>query len=105
MLTSYPDMDKYYGLISGMAYSIPMSLGGLTLGMLKGGFNRKFLLVSVIMTAGVSQILTGSINSLLVLALMRAVHGFCNSITQPLYFSLICDYFPKDKRSTANSVI
>ena len=98
-------MDKYYGLISGMAYSIPMSLGGLTLGMLKGGFNRKFLLVSVIMTAGVSQILTGSINSLLVLALMRAVHGFCNSITQPLYFSLICDYFPKDKRSTANSVI
>lgn len=49
--------------------------------------------------------LTGTVNSLLCLAIMRAVHGFCNSITQPLYFSLICDYFPRDKRSTANAVI
>ena len=54
ILTSYPNMDKYYGLLSGMAYSVPMSIGGLALGMLKGGFNRKLLLSGVVMTAGVS---------------------------------------------------
>lgn len=52
ILSAYPEMDKYYGVLSGMAYSLPMSVCGLALGMLKGGFNRKFLMSAALMMAG-----------------------------------------------------
>ena len=43
--------------------------------------------------------------SFTVLAFMRIIHGCLNSASNPLSFSLIADYFPPDKRSTANSII
>ena len=49
--------------------------------------------------------LTGFVNSFVVLALMRVVHGMVNSASNPFSFSLITDYFPPDKRATANSII
>lgn len=105
ILSAYPNMDKYYGVLSGMAYSVPMSICGLALGMLKGGFNRVFLMSVALALAGATQVLSGSVNSLLCLSAMRVMHGAFNSITQPLFFSLIVDYFPKDQRGTANAVI
>jgi len=81
ILSAYPQMDKYYGVLSGMAYSVPMSVCGLALGMLKGGFNRTFLMSAALCMAGATQILSGSVNSLACLAAMRVMHGAFNSIT------------------------
>ena len=81
ILSAYPNMDKYYGVLSGLAYSVPMSVCGLALGMLKGGFNRVFLMSAALMLAGGTQLLSGSVDSLLCLALMRVMHGAFNSIT------------------------
>jgi sugar phosphate permease len=81
ILAAYPQMDKYYGVLSGMAYSVPMSVCGLALGMLKGGFNRTFLMSAALCMAGATQILSGSVNSLACLAAMRVMHGAFNSIT------------------------
>ena len=44
-------------------------------------------------------------NSFLVLAVFRFLHGAVSSATKPLAFSLVADYFPQDKRSTANSIL
>jgi MFS family permease len=53
------------------------------------------------MTMGV----TGFSSSLGVLAVMRVFHGMLNAASNPLSFSLITDYFPKEQRATANSLI
>ena len=49
--------------------------------------------------------ISGFSESFLVLAAMRILHGAINSSTNPFSFSLITDYFPPDKRATANSII
>jgi MFS family permease len=36
---------------------------------------------------------------------MRVFHGIVNSTTTPFSYSLITEYFPPDKRATANSLI
>ena len=87
-------MEKYYGMLSGLAYTVPYSICGLGVGLLQGGFNRKRLLAFTMVLAGLTQIFTGLSNSLAVLILMRVLHAAFNSITNPLFYSLVADYFP-----------
>ena len=37
--------------------------------------------------------------------MLRFLHGTISSSINPLAFSLVADYFPPDKRSTANAVL
>jgi len=90
----YPALDQSYGLLQGMAYTIPFSLCGVVLGMLKNGYNRKMLLSTVVVLGGLSQFLSGAITSFPLLCIMRAFHGACFSLTIPLLSSLLRDYFP-----------
>lgn len=73
--------------------------------LLPPGFNRKLALSTVAIIAGLSMLVTGNVNSLIVLALMRVVHAACNSFINPLEFSLVADYYPKDRRATANAIL
>ena len=73
--------------------------------MIQGDFSRKLLMSLAVSLAGLSMVTTGMTNSLVVLSLMRVCHGAMNSIANPLFFSLIGDYFPKNQRGTANSII
>jgi hypothetical protein len=52
--TSYPMMDQYYGVLAGLAYSLPQSLCGLGLGFFDGKITQKALLVSLLGLAGVT---------------------------------------------------
>lgn len=36
---------------------------------------------------------------------MRVLHGIVNSVTNPFSYSIITEYFPPDKRATANALI
>ena len=49
--------------------------------------------------------ISGFYNSFSILCLMRVIHGCMNSASNPVSFSLIADYFPPEKRATANSII
>ena len=51
------------------------------------------------------RITSGVVNSFLVLAVLRFFHGAVSSSMKPLAYSLVSDYFPQDKRSTANSIL
>ena len=88
-----------------MAYTLPFAIFGLFVGKLTDTVNRKWALATVIALASTAMGLTGFCNSMLVLGLMRVFHGMINSSTNPLSFSLVSDYFPPDKRATANSII
>ena len=101
----YPQLDQSYGILQGMAYTLPFSICGVVLGMMKSGYNRKALLSSVIMVGALTQFLTGAVTSFPLLCGMRALHGACFSLTIPLLSSILRDYFPQEKRGTANSIL
>lgn len=103
--TAYPTMEKYYGLLSGMAYTLPFSICSLSIAMLDGGFNRKKLLTGLSVAAGITMLLMGNVQSLAVLAAMRVCHAAFNSTIQPLIYSLTADYFPRNQRGMANAIL
>ena len=98
-------MDRYYGTLAGLAYSVPNSVCGLFVSLLPKGFNRKWLLAAVTLIAGLSMSATGWVDSILVLAVMRMVHAAANSVTNPLLYSITADYFPRNRRGLANSIL
>lgn len=103
--TAYPALNQWYGLLVGLIYTIPYSVFGLVAGKITDSVNRKFFLGLVVILASVTMGISGAVNSLAVLGAMRVVHGMLNSSSNPLSFSIISDYFPPDKRATANSII
>jgi MFS family permease len=103
--TAYPELNQYYGLLVGLCYSLPYSLAGLYAGALTKTGNRKLMMIVVVGLLSLFQISTGVFNSFLVLAIFRFLHGAISSATKPLAFSLVADYFPQNKRSTANSIL
>ena len=103
--TAYPELKQWYGLLAGLIYTIPYSFFGLIAGKISDNVNRKFFLGIVVMLASLTMGISGFVNSFAVLAVMRVFHGMFNSASNPLSFSLIADYFPPDKRATANSII
>ena len=105
ILTALPGLDSYYGLLVGLAYTLPFSFGSIFVSLLPPGFNRKKLITAVSILAGLGMFLTGSIDSLAVLIVARVIHSLCNSISNPLFFSMAGDYFPKSRRGTANAVL
>ena len=54
ILKSYPQMENYYGILSGAAYTLPFSFGGIALGLMPTGYNRKTMLAGVVALGGLS---------------------------------------------------
>lgn len=103
--TAYPQLNQWYGLLAGLIYTLPYASFGLVAGKISDSVNRKVALAICIMLASLTMGITGFSTSFAVLGLMRVFHGMLNSSSNPLSFSLIADYFPPDKRATANSII
>lgn len=78
---------------------------GLIAGKVSDKVNRKVFLGIVLILAGLTCGVTGAVNSFGMLVVMRVLHAILNTSSNPLSFSLISDYFPPEKRATANSII
>lgn len=105
MSSSFPQLDSYYGVLSGAAYTIPYSIVGLLSGYLTKSKRRVLLLGLIMITISVFQSITGVTTSFGILCLMRVLHGGLSAATNPLSFSIVADYFPPEKRGTANAVL
>lgn len=103
--TAYPQLKNWYGLLVGLIYTVPYSFFGLVAGKISDSVNRKIYLGLVLILAGATCGVTGFFDSFFMLGAMRVLHGMLNSSSNPLSFSLISDYFPPEKRATANSII
>lgn len=103
--TAFPQLKQWYGLLAGLIYTIPYASFGLIAGKISDQVNRKVFLAIVIALASLTMGVSGFTTSFFVFSAMRVLHGMFNSSSNPLSFSLIADYFPPDKRSTANSII
>lgn len=99
-------MHNYYGLLSGLLYTVPFSLGGIILNFFNTKrFNETKMLCTIVTIAGITSILTGVVNSFPVLVTMRTVHAICFSMTIPLIATLVHRFIPRDYRGRANSIL
>lgn len=105
MTSSYPELSQHYGLLSGLVYTLPYSIAGLYAGQLADKVNRKTMLAVMIFLCGLSQSVTGLVNSFWVFVLMRMLHGAANSATVPLSYSLVTDYVRPENRTFVNSIL
>jgi predicted MFS family arabinose efflux permease len=64
-------MDKYFGLLSGFAYSLSFSISGILMGISMKNFSRKKILISTFLIGSLSFMIMGSVNSFYMLFLMR----------------------------------
>lgn len=103
--TAYPELKAWYGLLAGLIYTVPYSFFGLIAGKISDNVSRKLFLGIVVILASATMGISAVVDSFLVLSIMRVFHGMMNSASNPLSFSLIADYFPPNKRATANSII
>jgi len=103
--TFYPELKNWYGLLAGLIYTLPYAGFGLIAGKISDKVNRKLFLAIVVCLASATMGVSAATSSFAVFSLMRVLHGMLNSASNPLSFSLISDYFPPDRRATANSII
>ena len=103
--TAYPQLNQWYGALAGLVYTIPYSFFGLIAGKISDSVNRKIFLGIVLAVASLTMGISGLTTSFGMLVFMRVIHAMANTASNPLSFSLVADYFPPDKRGTANSLI
>lgn len=101
----YPELKQWYGLLAGLIYTLPYASFGLLAGKLSDQVNRKFFLGIVVILASLTMGVSAFTSSFAIFGAMRIFHGMMNSASNPLSFSLVADYFPPDRRATANSII
>ena len=103
--SAYPTINKYYGILSGAGFSLSYAFFGLLWGQASDKYNRKWIVGLTCIGWSLTSIATGSFNSLAVLAVMRILLGATQAACEPVSFSLIADYFPANKVSTATSIL
>ncbi len=96
--------NRYYGLISGAAFTIAFSVSGVFAGQLVDRFNRRILLGVTCILWSASNLVTGTVNSFALMVAMRFLLGVLQSFNNPSSLTLLADYFPLERRSTVNSV-
>jgi len=76
LTTAYPEVLKYYGLLSGSAFTLSYSVMGIFAGRISDNVtSRKNLLALACIVMSATSLLTGSIDSFLVLVVMRFILG------------------------------
>ena len=74
-------------------------------GAIANQYNRRIVLGAASICWAISSIGTALTHTFLLLCTFRMMLGVFESFSAPTSYSLIADYFPPDKRSTANSII
>jgi len=95
---------RYYGLISGAAFTIAFSVSGVFAGQLVDKYSRRILLGIACILWSASNLVTGTVNSFALMIAMRFLLGVLQSFNNPSSLTLLADYFPLERRSTVNSV-
>mmetsp|Transcript_8896 Transcript_8896/g.15092 ORF Transcript_8896/g.15092 Transcript_8896/m.15092 type:complete len:165 (+) Transcript_8896:936-1430(+) len=105
MATAYPQLSQHFGFLTGFAYTLPFAFCGLFFGKIVPKVNRKFMLGICMALTAATMGVAGFVDSFAALAASRFVLGAVSSAFNPLSFSLLTEYFPPEKRATANSIL
>ncbi len=92
----FPQLEKYYGLVGGLAYLLPLSICSIFSGVYTDKVDRvKFLTIGSIIWSSLT--LTQSYtDSFPIFVGERILFGVFSAILNPAAYSLIRDYFPEN---------
>ena len=96
--------DTEIGLLQGLAFAMFYAFFGLPMGMLADRFSRRNIVLAGLLVWSVMTALSGAARSYGTLALARMGVGVGEAVINPCALSMIADYFPKERLSSALSV-
>ena len=96
--------DTQIGLLQGLAFSLFYTLMGLPIGRLADRWNRRNLIVAGILVWSFFTTISSVAKSFLTLFLTRIGVGVGEASLSPAGYSMLSDYFPKQKLGAAISV-
>jgi len=96
--------DTYIGLLQGIAFAIFYSTFGMPMGRLADRHSRRnIILIGLIVWSAMTAV-SGAARNFATLVLARMGVGIGEAVINPCAFSLISDYFPKERLSSALSI-
>ncbi len=96
--------DTQIGLLQGFAFAVFYSLLGIPCGILADRVNRRLLITAGVVAWSLMTSLGSLARSFGALALARMGVGVGEATLAPAAFSMIADYFPKERLSSAMSL-
>lgn len=96
--------DSQIGILGGLIYAVLYAVAGLPLGYLIDRVNRRNLLAGLVVVWSGFTALCGFTQNYIQLLLVRAAVGAAEAGGAPTAISLISDFFPEKRRSTAISI-
>lgn len=96
--------DAQMSLLLGPAFALPFILAGLPLGRLADRYSRRALITIGLLVWSTATLLCAFARDFGELLLARAVIGIGEAALAPAAYSLIVDYFARERRATALSV-
>jgi MFS family permease len=96
--------DTQIGLLQGLAFAMFYAFFGLPMGMLADRFSRRNIILAGLLVWSLMTALSGVARSYGQLVVARMGVGIGEAVINPCAFSMIADYFPKERLSSALSV-
>jgi MFS family permease len=96
--------DTQISLVHGFSFAIFYTIFGLVMGRLADVLNRRNLIAFGVFTWSILTVLCGAASRFWHLLFMRVGVGIGEAALTPAAYSMLTDYFPPEKRSTALSV-
>jgi MFS family permease len=91
--------DFQFSLMQGMAFTLFFTIGGIPVGRLADSRSRKVLIMVGVSVWSIMTILCGKADNYWELFFARMGVGIGEACLAPCAYSLISDYFPREKRS------
>lgn len=91
--------------MTGFGYTVPFALLGFGWGKMESRLNRKWVLGLLMFAAAAQTGLQGATTSFALLAACRVLNGVISSGFNSLSFSLLAEYIPASRRTTANTIL
>jgi MFS family permease len=96
--------DTQIGLLQGIAFALFYTFFGLPMGWLADRYSRRNIVAAGVFIWSLMTALSSGARSYFTLALARMGVGLGEATMNPCAFSMISDYFPRERLSTALSV-
>jgi len=93
--------DTQIGLLTGLCFALPYTLGGLICGWLADRTNRVRLLTASVLVWSAATAALGALGSFVQMGLARVMTGFGQAAVQPVSGSLLADLFEPQVRGRA----
>jgi len=93
-----------YGILVGFGFSLVYVISGLFMGKQADKANRRNIIFYGLIIWNAATCLMGMAGGFTTLLLSRILLGFGQSFSGPASYSMIADYFPVDRRGTANGI-